>query len=160
MSVENSHLITRHDESEAHDDNVGMITLVRPSMLPDDTQMSPSRQIMGLQPCILKANNRVYELETENREITEAMKDLRIQVNITTDLLEEFKNQSNRTRPAEPGNQSAKQKPKLSKSTYSEPQNRITELENECEDKTKEIQRLSTEVSNLENKYLSTREEN
>ena len=160
-TVENSHLITRHDEPEADDENLGMVTLVRPSMIPQETQVSPSKQIMDLQRRFLKANNRIYELETENRELTEAMKDLRIQLNITTDLLEELKNDSSKTTiPMETHrNRPHKQISKHPKVNEPELQNRFTELENVCEAKTKETQRLSTDVSDLKNKYLSAKEE-
>ena len=66
------------------DESFRMLTLVRPSMIPEDVQKPPMHQIREIQCSILKANIRITELEEEKRVLTETVKDLRIQLSIST----------------------------------------------------------------------------
>ena len=54
--------------SGMRDDSFNMLTLVRPSLIPEDIEQSPSEQIKELQRTVLRANNKITELETEKKK--------------------------------------------------------------------------------------------
>ena len=73
------------------DDSFSMLTLARPSMIPEDIEQSPAEKIKELQRAILRANNKITELEAEKSDLTQTTKELRIQLNVMTDMLDEMK---------------------------------------------------------------------
>ena len=148
ITLEEPHPTQTHDESDQHDSSFGMVTLVRPSIIPEDHQISPSKQIMELQRCIIKANNKVSELEAEKRELRETTKDLQIQLNITNSMVEEMKNQPNKSHPSK------------TKTDSKELKRKIADLEQQCLMKAEENKRLLSNVSELEINCLAMKEEN
>ena len=131
------------------DESFKMLTLVRPSMIPEDVEKSPMHQIRELQGNTLKANIRITELEEEKRVLTETVKDLRIQLSISTSAVVVQKANS----------KLSKRKPKQAKS-HEEMQKQLTEIEIKNMAKTKENELLTSKVSELESRCVSLTEEN
>ena len=135
--------------SGMRDDSFNMLTLVRPSLIPEDIEQSPSEQKKELQRTVLRANNKITELETEKRNLTETNKDLHIQLSVTSNLLKEMENQAN----------NRNQRYKLSK-MHDEIEKKNVALENKFATKTKENQALTLKLTEIETHYVALKEEN
>ena len=133
-----------------HDDSFSMLTLVRPSMIPEDVEQSPAEKIKELQRAILRANNKITELEAEKSDLTQTTKELRIQLNVMTDMLEEMKLQM-----SNPDLRLHKHSKK-----HDEMQKRNITQGHEFAAKGKEIQALTSKLKDLQTECITLKEEN